>query len=182
MLKHFYILVFFFLVTDTNANNKKNIIINLKNTQNISFEFEQNINEKIEKGSCIVKYPKQIYCEYEERNNKILVSNGRSLVIKTKESYYRYPLKKTPLNFILDKNFIIHKIKNLEEKIIDKSFINYTINNNDNEINIFFDNKTFDLIGWQTKDIYQNLNITFLSSIKKNTIIGKNLFKLPLQD
>jgi len=182
MLKHFYILVFFFLVTDTNANNKKNIIINLKNTQNISFEFEQNINEKIEKGNCIVKYPKQIYCKYEERNNKILVSNGRSLVIKTKESYYRYPLKKTPLNLILDKNFIIHKIKNLEEKIIDKSFINYTINDNNNEINIFFDNKTFDLIGWQTKDIYQNLNITFLSSIKKNVIIDKYLFKLPLQD
>ena len=36
-----------------------------------------------------------------------------------------------------------------------------------NEINVFFDNKTFNLIGWQTKDIYQNLNITYLSSIKK---------------
>ena len=48
--------------------------------------------------------------------------------------------------------------------------------------NIFFDNKTFDLIGWQTKDIYQNLNITFLSSIKKNIYLAKNLFKLPLQN
>ena len=52
----------------------------------------------------------------------------------------------------------------------------------DNQINIFFDNNTFDLIGWQTKDVYQNLNITFFSSIKKNHIIDKNLFKLPLQN
>ena len=57
----------------------------------------------------------------------------------------------------------------------------FTIIENDNEINIFFDNKTFNLIGWQTKDIYQNLNITFLSSIKKNQVIDKNLFKLPFK-
>ena len=62
------------------------------------------------------------------------------------------------------------------------SFINYTIIENDSEINIFFDNKTFNLIGWQTKDIYQNLNITFLSSIKKNQVIKKNLFKIPSQN
>ena len=53
---------------------------------------------------------------------------------------------------------------------------------NDNEINIFFDNQTFNLIGWQTKDIYQNLNITFLSSIKTNQRIVKNLFNLPSQN
>ena len=51
-----------------------------------------------------------------------------------------------------------------------------------NEINIFFDNKTFDLIGWQTKDIYQNLSITLLSSIQINQKISNNLFKLPLQN
>ena len=50
---------------------------------------------------------------------------------------------------------------------------------NDSEINVFFDSQTFNLIGWQTKDIYQNLNITFLSSIKKNQLITKNFFKLP---
>ena len=108
-----------------------------------------------------------------------MVSNGKSLVIKTITSYYRYPLKKTPLNLILDKDFLINKIKILEGRIIDKSFINYTIKENDNEINIFFDRKTFDLIGWQNTDIYQNFNITYLSSIQKNRIISKNIFKLP---
>ena len=182
MLKYFYIFIIFFLNIAANANNKENIINNLKNTKNLNFEFEQNINKKIEKGNCVIEYPKKIFCEYIGNNDKILVSNGKSLVIKTKVSYYRYPLDKTPLNFILDKNFLINKIYKLKERIIDNSFINYTIKENNNEINIFFDEKTFNLIGWQTKDIYQNLNITFLSSIKRNEIFNKDIFKLPTQN
>jgi len=38
------------------------------------------------------------------------------------------------------------------------------------------------LIGWQTKDIYQNINVTYLSSIKINQQVDKNLFKLPKQN
>ena len=176
------ILIIIFLTTELKANNKQNIINNLKNTKNVNFEFEQNINQKIEKGNCIVEYPKKIFCEYSGKNNKILVSNGRSLVIKTKASYYRYPLEKTPLNLILDKNYLINKINNLEERVIEESYINFTIKENDIEINIFFDNRTFNLIGWQTKDIYQNLNITFLTSVKVNEIFNKDLFKLPPQN
>ena len=77
---------------------------------------------------------------------------------------------------------MINKIYNLKERVVDESFINFKINENSSEINIFFDNQSFNLIGWQIKDIYQNLNITFLSSIKKNEPINKNLFKLPLQN
>jgi len=182
MLKYLYIFIFLFLITNSNANNKENIINNLKNTLNVNFKFEQNNNKKIEKGKCIVKYPKKIFCEYEGYNNKILVSNGKSLVIKTKVSYFLFPLKRTPLNLILDKNFLIDKIYSLEEKIIDETFISFSINENNNEIIIFFDSQTFDLMGWQTKDIYQNTNITILSSIKKNEIIEKDIFKLPIQN
>ena len=176
-----YLILFFllFFLINSNANNKENIINNLKNTNNINFEFEQNINKKIEKGNCVIQYPKKIYCEYVGSNNKILVSNGKSLAIKTKVGYYLYPLKKTPLNYILDKNFLINKIYNLEENSINESFINYLILENDNEFNIFFDSKTFNLIGWQIKDIYQNLNITYLSSIRKNETINEDLFKIP---
>jgi len=182
MIKYLCILIIFFFNINSNASNKENIINNLKNTKNFNFNFEQNINKKIEKGNCIIEYSKKIYCEYKGANDKILVSNGKSLVIKTKVSYYRYPLNKTPLYLILDKKFLINKIYKLEERIIDNSFINYTIKENDHEINFFFDNKTFNLIGWQTKDIYQNLNITFLSSIKKNEIFDKDIFKLPIQN
>ena len=179
MIRYLSIIIFFLFIDNSNANNKKNIITNLKDTKNINFDFEQNINGKIEKGNCIIEYPKKIFCEYYGKKDKILVSNGNSLVIKTISSYYLYPLEKTPLNLILDKNYLINKIYNLEERVIDESFINFKINENDNEINVFFDNRSFNLVGWQTKDIYQNLSITFLSSVKKNETINKNLFKLP---
>ena len=180
MLKYFFILIFFTLITNTLASDKNKIIENLQNTKSLNFKFEQNINGKVENGNCTIQYPKKIYCKY-QKNNKILVSNGKSLVIKTRTSFYRYPLNKTPLNLILDKNFLIKKIYNLEEKKLDKTYINFSIVENDNEINIFFDDKTFNLIGWQTKDIYQNVNVTYLSSIQLNQQIDKDLFKLPTQ-
>ena len=182
MLKHIVLLIFLILITNSNASNKDKIIENLKNTNNLDFNFEQNVNGKIENGNCTIEYPKKIFCEYAKSNNKILVSNGKSLVIKTMTSYYRYPLDKTPLNFILDKNFLINKINILEERIIDQSFINYTINENNIKINVFFSKETYDLIGWQNTDAYQNFNITYLSSIQKNRVISKKIFKLPAQN
>ena len=179
MLKYFFICLIF--ISNTQASNKDKIIENLQNTENLNFEFEQNINGKIENGNCTIQYPKKIYCKY-LKNNKILVSNGKSLIIKTITSFYRYPLQKTPLNLILDKNYLIKKIYNLEEKIVNDTQINFTIYENDNKIDIFFDNKTFYLIGWQTKDIYQNINYTYLSSIQVNQQIEKDLFKLPSQN
>tara|TARA_B100000900_G_C20373455_1_gene631397 strand:- start:51 stop:599 length:549 start_codon:yes stop_codon:yes gene_type:complete len=182
MLRYFLIFFVFILTSYSNAEIKNKIIKNLQNTNNLDFSFEQNINGKIENGNCIIEYPKKIFCKYARSNNKILVSNGKSLVIKTITSYYRYPLDKTPLNLILDKNYLIKKINTLDERIVDNNLVNYTIQEQDNEINIFFDNKTFDLIGWQNTDIYQNFNITFLSSIRKNSVLAKNLFLLPSQN
>lgn len=174
-------LFFFFIFTTTQALAiiKNKIIENLRNTENISFDFEQNINGKIENGKCIIQYPKKIYCEYNSQNKKILVSNGRSLVVKTLNSYYLYPLDKTPLNLILDKEFLIDKINNTESRIIDDEFINFNFVKNESEINIFFDKKNYNFIGWQTKDVYQNLSITYLSSIKSNNKLRKNLFTIP---
>ena len=180
MLRYFLIFFLFISISISNAEIKDKIIENLKDTENLDFKFEQNINGKIENGNCTIEYPKKIFCEYARSNNKILVSNGKSLVIKTRASYYRYPLKKTALNLILDKNFLITKIYDLEERAVNDSLINFTIFDGDNEINIFFDKQTYDLVGWQNTDIYQNFNITFLSSIRKNRVLSKNLFKIPL--
>ena len=177
------ILLIFLLI---NLNNlaqgsiKQNIIKKLKNIENLSFVFEQNINGKIENGNCIIEYPKKIFCDYNSLNNKILVSNGKSLVIKTKNgSYYRYSLKRTPLNYILDKNFLINEIQNVKGRIIDDKFINFKIFKEDNEINIFFNNTNYNLVGWQTLDIYQNLTITYIYSLKINQILEKDFFRLP---
>ena len=182
MLRYYLIFFLFMCASISNAEVKEKIIQNLKDTKNLDFKFEQNTNGKIENGICTIEYPKKIFCEYAKSNNKILVSNGKSLVIKTRTSYYRYPLKKTALNLILHKNFLINKIYDLEERIVDNSLINFTIFDADNEINIFFDRQTYDLVGWQNRDIYQNFNITFISSIRKNRILPKNLFKIPSQN
>ena len=182
MLRYFFIFFLLMLNSFSNAEVRDKIIQNLKETKNLDFNFEQNINGKIENGNCTIEYPKKIFCEYARSNNKVLISNGKSLVIKTRTSYYRYPLKKTTLNLILDKKFLINKIDDLEERIVDDSLINFTIVDGDNEINIFFDKQTYDLVGWQNTDIYQNFNITFLSSIRKNRVLSKNLFKIPIQN
>ena len=92
MNKFFIIIFSIILTTDASATLKKDVILNLKSIKNINFNFEQNINGKIENGNCTIEYPKKIFCKYNQNNKKVLISNGRSLVIKTLDSYYLYPL------------------------------------------------------------------------------------------
>ena len=183
MLKKIF-LIFFFLFNTTeylHASVKDKIISNLIKTENLTFEFKQTINEKTEEGNCIIEYPKKLFCSYNNINKKIMVSNGKSLAIKNQASnqYYLYPLKRTPLELILDKNYLISQIKNLEARTIENKYLNFTLVKKDNKINIFFDNQTLNLIGWQTEDIYQNLVITFIYRVKLNQKIDQNIFKLP---
>ena len=182
MLRYFPLYIFLFFSTLSKADVKNEIIQNLEETNNLDFRFEQNINGKIENGHCTIEYPKKIFCEYARSNNKILVSNGKSLIVKTRTSYYRYPIEKTPLNLILDKNYLFEKINTLQEKIVEDKFVRFTFIENDNEINIFFNKENYNLIGWQTLDIYQNLSITYLYSVLKNQNLDKNLFVLPKQN
>ena len=101
------------------ANIKENIIYNLQNTQNLNFDFEQNVNGKIETGNCTIEYPKKIFCRYNLEDKKVLISDGKSLVINSKfKSYYKYPIDRTPLNYILDKEFLVKKIRDLDQRIV----------------------------------------------------------------
>jgi outer membrane lipoprotein-sorting protein len=164
-----------------NADNKNQIIEKLKNIKNLSFDFEQNINGKIEFGNCIIQYPKKMFCKYDQKN-KVMVSNGKSLVIKSKSSYYRYALNKTPLNFILDKKILLKKISELNEENINNSLVKFTIKEESQSIEIFFNINNYNLIGWQTKDVYQNTAVTLLYAIKSNQVINEKIFKTPLQN
>ena len=163
---------------------KEKIILKLQSTNNLNFKFIQTINDKSENGNCTIKYPKKMFCEYDNLNKKIIVSNGKSLVIKNrnKGSYYIYSLKKTALEFLLDKDYLISKINTLELREIDNKYFYFTISEKNSEISVFFDKKTFNLIGWQTEDIYQNLTITFISSVVINKKIDNNIFILPIND
>ena len=181
------VLIIFFILNLYNpvfSSIKKQIIDQMQLTNNLSFNFIQTIDNKNENGKCIIKYPKKIWCEYDNSIKKIIISNGKSLVIRTanRGSYYIYPLSKTPLNILLDKGYLISKIKTLKPREIDDKYLNFQFFENNNEINVFFDMKSLNLIGWQTEDIYQNLVITFISSVKINQKIDNKIFILPKND
>ena len=179
MKKYIFIILLILSNSQTSAAIKEKIVGKLYEVNNVTFDFEQNVGGTIENGTCTIQYLKKIFCKYNLGNNKVLVSYGKSLVIKTNTSYYLYPLDKTPLYFILKKNFLLNKINNLSERIIDNKFVNYKFKENNTEISIFFDLGTYNLIGWQTLDIYQNITITYLSSIRKNQNLDKNIFLIP---
>ena len=182
MRKLLFVIIYLSITSNISASIKENIIKKFTDIKNVSFEFEQNINGKIENGNCIIEYPKKIYCKYDLSNQKVLVSDGKSLVIKTLSSYYFYPLEKTPLDTILNKEYLLKKITYLDQRDVGDDFINFNFVEDENEINLFFDKKTFNLIGWQTVDIYQNVSITYLSSIKRNQKLNKEIFNLPQQN
>ena len=183
----FRVLIIFFILSFYSpvfSSSKQKIISQMSLTDNLSFNFIQTINNKNEIGKCIIKYPKKIWCKYDNSNKKIIVSNGKSLVIKNRNSgsYYIYPLSNTPLMFLLDKEYLISKMNILEPREIDNKYLNFKVFENNNIINLFFDKKTLSLVGWQTEDIYQNLVVTFISSIKINQKINNRIFILPKND
>tara|TARA_A100001015_G_scaffold34921_1_gene38656 strand:- start:504 stop:1064 length:561 start_codon:yes stop_codon:yes gene_type:complete len=172
--------IFFFNINALSSSNQK-IINHLENINSLQFKFTQRIdNNNIEKGECVILYPKKIFCKYYDIYNKILVSNGKSLVINSDKitNYYRYPLDKTPLNFILDKNFLISKMNKASN---DENYPFYYVFNfefENNLIKIFFDKESLDLMGWETKDIYQNLIQTFLSDVNINIDVEEKIFSI----
>ena len=183
MNKVIFIFIFFFLFQNNlSASNKAKIINKFDNTKNLSFNFIQTINDKNEKGKCTIQYPKKIYCEYEKKNKKILVSNGKSLVIKNSKQYYRYPLKSTPFALLLDKKFLINKMNSSNLNETESNYFFFQISENNNNINIFFSKKNFELIGWQVEDVYQNLAVTYIFDTVINAQIDEKLFKLPKQN
>ena len=178
MLKILVLLFIMFISNHALSSDNQKIIDKLQTINNLTFDFIQTINDKKESGKCILKYPKKIYCKYNNFKKKTLVSNGKSLVIKN-NNYYIYPLQKTPLALLLDKEYLISKINSLKARNVDNKYYNFKIIENNNEINVFFDQKSLNLVGWQIEDVYQNLNVTFISSVKINEEIDNNIFKLP---
>ena len=179
MRKILLILFFFFQNELVYASNKENIIKKLSKIDNISFNFIQTIDEKDEKGKCIVQYPKKIFCEYEKKKNKILVSNGRSLVIKNNKQYFRYPIKNTPFEFLLNKQYLIDIINSSEINEVEDRYLFFQIVENNSNINIFFSKKNYELVGWQIEDVYQNLAVTYIFNSIINEKIDEKIFILP---
>ena len=110
MLKKKFILIlnilFFFLsYSNSQANNKIEIVKNLNNVETLKFDFVQITNDKKETGICYLKKPHYLKCEYNDKNQKEIIVNRKQLVIyhKRYEKIYNYPLSKSYFSEILNK-------------------------------------------------------------------------------
>ena len=179
-MKYIIFILIFFYPLNIFASSKQLIKNKLEETDNISFKFIQKIGGKTEQGECIISYPKKIFCKYDDIYNKVLVSNGQSLVINSKKikNYLRYQLKDTPLDLILDKKFLLGKLDQVDTiKESDDTF-SFKIVHNNNLLNIFFDKISYEIKGWTTTDIYLNKVETKLSYIETNIMIDDRLFRI----
>ena len=71
MKKILFVIIYLTVISNVSASIKENIIEKFTNIENISFDFEQNINGKTENGHCALSYPQKIFCKYNLKNNKI---------------------------------------------------------------------------------------------------------------
>ena len=117
--------IYFFSANASQANLQKKIIDKLKATKTLSFNFNQKISDKEEIGNCFIKYPLLMKCNYQNLKQKTIISNGKTVaVIKKKyKKIYLYPLKSTPLFFILKKEKIINLIRKTQPTYINSRLI-----------------------------------------------------------
>ena len=179
-MKYIIFILIFFYPLNILASSKQQIKNKLEETDNISFKFIQKIGKKTEQGKCIISYSKKILCKYDDIYNKILVSNGRSLVINSKKikNYLRYKLKDTPLDLILDKKFLLNKLDQVETIEENDETFSFEIVHKNNLLNIFFDKVSCEIIGWTTTDIYLNKVETRLSNVETNIMIDEKIFRV----
>ena len=177
--------IYFFSVNASLADLQKKIINKLTATKTLSFNFEQKISGKEEVGKCFIKYPLLIKCNYQNLKQKTIISNGKTVaVIKKKyKKIYLYPLKSTPLFFILKKEKIINLIrKNQPTEISSNLIIFKFIDKKKNIIKILFDKNSLDLKGWETKDAYSNDVSFIINDLEINNQIVDDFFKIPRED
>ena len=159
----FLILIIFFIFAQKHAYTEPKIIKKISEIENFTFDFEQLINNKKETGNCIISFNNKMMCKYDE-TGKLIVSNGKTLLIKNKSSNFAntYKTENTYFKYFLNKEFLISKI---EGSIIEKeqTFL-LSINEQNKQLNIFFDKNNYLIKGWETIDLYGN-------KVKSNIIV-----------
>ena len=172
-------IVFILLSANLSANEKDQIVNQLKNLNSLEFIFDQIINNKTEKGSCLLEFPGKLKCDYFDDKKKELIINKKRLAITQKKynKTYYYPISKSPFLNILYKDKLLEIVRSgeieMSEQVIKLVYLG------ENEITVLFDKKTLDLKGWQIIDQYNN-NINFsLNIVAKNDVFKKGTFKIP---
>jgi outer membrane lipoprotein-sorting protein len=175
----FVLLIYLFTTFELLSNEKTKIIDQLNNLSSIEFTFNQLINNKEEKGNCLLVFPGKLKCEYFDNKQKELVINNKKLSITQKryKKTYHYPISKSPFLNILYKDKLLEIVN--KGKIEKSNNIIRLIYNDENEIAVLFDKKNLELKGWEIKDQYNNNIIFLLNIISRNDTYPNNSFKIP---
>ena len=182
------VIIFFYLffTNYSQANFKEKLINKLKTTNTLSFDFIQTIGEKKEIGNCHIKYPLLMKCEYPKKKKSIIANGKKFAIVKRRyKKIYHYPLKKTPLFYLLKKENILNLVQNYEPIVIDSYILKYElIENNLNKLKVFvfFDKNSLELLGWKTTDAYSNEVSFFLKNTVTNILIKNEIFKIPREE
>ena len=185
--KKFILLLIFFNLFFNNiakAGLQEDLIKKYITINTLLFNFTQIVGEKIETGQCYIKYPLLMRCEYPKKK-KIIIADGRKFAIikKRYKKLYIYPLRKTPLFFILNKENILNMIKNYTPESVNSDIIEYKLaDENSNRVSIFFNKNSLNIAGWKTTDAYSNEVNFLISDIKINILIENEIFKIPRED
>ena len=177
--KTFLISFFLLITTSLLASEKDQIVAQLNSLNSLEFTFDQLINEKTEKGSCLLEFPGKLKCNYFDDKKKELVINNKRLAITQKRynKTYHYPISKSPFLNILYKDKLLEIVESGELEVNDQIIkLAYF---GENEITVFFDKKNLDLKGWKIKDQYNNKIDFSLKIVAKNDIFKKDTFKVP---
>ena len=177
--------IYLFSVNVSLADLQKNLINKLTATKTLSFDFKQKISDKEETGNCFIKYPLLMKCNYQNLKQKTIISNGKTVAVikkKYKKIYY-YPIKATPLFFILKKENIINLIRKNRPTKKNSTLIEFEfVDKKKNRVKILFDENSLEFRGWETKDAYSN-NVSFIiNNLKTNNKIIDDFFKIPREE
>ena len=136
----FLISFYFFFVNNSQANIQAELINKYKTTDTLSFNFVQSIGDKIETGNCYIKYPLLMKCEYPKKKKSIIANGKKFAIIKRRyKKVYYYPLKKTPLFYLLNKENVLNVIQNYKPSLVNSDVIEFELTDSSaNKIKIFF--------------------------------------------
>ena len=123
-------------------------------------------------------------CEYPKKKKSIIANGKKFAIIKKRyKKIYHYPLKKTPLFYLLEKNNFLDLVKNYKPSKIGPDIIEYkVVDKNSSELKIFFEESSLNLLGWRTLDSYSNEVIFNIRNIKENLLIKNDFFDIPNQE
>ena len=168
-----------FFCVNVEGSEKERIIENLKKINSIKFNFTQITNDITENGNCLIVYPKKMRCLYEEDKEIIVNDDYLFLINKRENKNYNYNIKDTPLGVMLDKENIIEKLSKVEKfNKIDKNIIAIIDLNSQESIEIYFNFKEMNIVGWKIKN-YDKSNLEFLMKNISININTNEKFEIP---